>query len=75
MCAGGCSFSVAPSYTKNDLEKVVKDLIKKGCGIEATTKLVGSTFWVYLPLEDITEFPPHPPSFYERFEPVEANAG
>ncbi|MCX7926849.1 MAG: hypothetical protein N2606_01740 [Candidatus Omnitrophica bacterium] len=67
-----CSFSVAPLYNKNNLASVVKQKIKEELSQEATTKLVGSTFWVYLPQEGLFDFPKDPPIVFKRFSPLDA---
>ena len=62
-----CSSSIAPSFLKEDISLAVKDICKKEYKLDLTTKLVGQTLWVYMPLEDIISKPPKPEKFIERF--------
>jgi hypothetical protein len=72
LAACGCSFP-ASSYTYccENLEKSVAAVILKEHNLSVRTKLVGSTFWVYLPLEDMFERAAKPEKFTERFQIAE----
>ena len=43
------------------------DICKKEYKLDVLTKLVGSTLWVYMPLEDIISKPTKPEKYTERF--------
>lgn len=62
-----CSSSITPSFQKEDIPQAVKDICKKEYKFDISTKLVGSTFWVYIPLENIVSKPPKPEKYIERF--------
>jgi len=62
-----CNSSVAPSFLKEDITQAVKDICKKEYQLNLTTKLIGQTLWVYMPLEDIVTKPPKPEKYIERF--------
>ena len=62
-----CNSSVAPSFLKENITQAVDELCKKEYKLDLTTKLVGQTLWVYLPLEDILIKPPKPEKYIERF--------
>lgn len=62
-----CSYSTAPSFQKEDIPQAVKDICKKEYGLDISTNLVGSTLWVYMPLEDILSKPPKPEKYTSRF--------
>jgi len=47
----GCSSSTKPTFDKKDIEQAVQDICLKESQIEIKTKIVGSTFWLYLPVE------------------------
>lgn len=51
----GCSFSTEPTYIKEDIDKAIQDICKKEYNIDITTKLIGKTLWVYIPVEDLFE--------------------
>lgn len=62
-----CSSSISASFLKKDIPQVVKNICKKEYKLEVSTKLIGSTLWVYLPLENIVSKPPKPEKYTERF--------
>ena len=62
-----CNSSIAPSFLKEDITQAVKDICKKEYQLDLTTKLIGQTLWVYMPLEDIVTKPPKPEKYIERF--------
>jgi len=47
----GCSSSTKPTFYKKDIEQAVQDICLKESKTEVITKIVGSTFWLYLPVE------------------------
>ena len=62
-----CNSSVTPSFLKEDITQAVKDICKKEYKLQLTTKLVGQTLWVYIPLENIITKPQNPEKYIERF--------
>ncbi|MDP3042149.1 MAG: hypothetical protein Q8N62_05450 [Candidatus Omnitrophota bacterium] len=62
-----CNSSVKPSFLKEDITQAVKDICKKEYKLDTSTKLSGSTLWVYLPLENIVSKPDKPEKYVERF--------
>lgn len=62
-----CSSSLTPSFQKEDIPQAVKDICKKEYKFDISTKLTGSTFWAYIPLENIVSKPPKPEKYIERF--------
>lgn len=63
----GCNSSVSPSFLKEDIPHAVQDICKKEYHLDITTKVVGSTLWVYLPLENIISKPTKPEKYTEKF--------
>ncbi len=62
-----CNSSVSPSFLKKDISQAVKDICKKEYQLDISTKLIGSTLWVYMPLENIVSKPTKPEKYIERF--------
>ena len=62
-----CTSSTAPSFLKEDIAGAVKDISKKEYKLDISTKLIGRTLWVYMPLEDIVSKPAKPEKYIERF--------
>lgn len=62
-----CTSSTSPSFSREDIPRKVKDISKKEYKLYLSTRLIGSTLWVYLPLEDIVSKPARPEKYIERF--------
>ncbi len=62
-----CTSSTSPSFSREDIPREVKDICKKEYKLDLSTRLIGSTLWVYLPLEDIISKPAKPEKYIERF--------
>ena len=62
-----CSSSTSPSFLKEDIPQAIQDICKKEYKLEVFSKLVGSTLWVYVPLEGIISKPEKPEKYTERF--------
>lgn len=62
-----CNSSISPSFLKENITQAVKDICKKEYRLDLSTRLAGSTLWVYLPLEDIISKPAQPQKYIERF--------
>jgi hypothetical protein len=62
-----CTSSTSPSFLKEDITQAVKDISRKEYKLDISTKLIGSTLWVYMPLEDILAKPSKPEKYAERF--------
>jgi hypothetical protein len=62
-----CNSSVPPSFLKEDITPAVKDICKKEYKLDVSTRLIGSTLWVYMPLENILSRPEKPEKYLERF--------
>ncbi|MCX5709997.1 MAG: hypothetical protein NT088_04645 [Candidatus Omnitrophica bacterium] len=63
----GCSSSTQPSFTKKDIEQAVHDICLKESKIDVKTKLVGSTFWAYLPLKGMLVKDKNPKKYTVKF--------
>lgn len=62
-----CTSSTSPTFLRESTPLAVKDICKKEYALDLSTKLVGQTLWVYMPLEDIVSKPPKPEKYTERF--------
>lgn len=62
-----CSSSISPSFLKEDIPQAVRDICKKEYELDISTRLIGSTLWAYIPLENIVSKPPKPDKYIERF--------
>ncbi len=62
-----CNSSTSPSFLKENIAQAVKDICKKEYKLEVSSKLVGRTLWVYMPLENIISKPVKPEKYIERF--------
>ncbi|MFH0918227.1 MAG: hypothetical protein V1830_03740 [Candidatus Omnitrophota bacterium] len=67
LLLSACNSSVKPSFLKEDITQAVQDICKKEYKLDTTTKLVGNTLWVYMPLEGIISKPEKPEKYIERF--------
>ena len=74
LLAAGCSYSVSPTFQHEDIAASVVSICKKEYNLDVKTKIVGQTFWLYLPLEDILEPPKKPEKYLEWFEIAQNNA-
>jgi len=63
----GCSSSLTPTYLKENIDKAIQDICKAEYNLDVKVKLVGSTLWIYLPLEDIFEKSEKPEKYFEKF--------
>jgi hypothetical protein len=50
-----CSSSTSPTFLKKNMAQAMQDICKKEYSIDSKATLVGDTFWVYVPLENIVE--------------------
>lgn len=62
-----CSSSTSATFLKENIPQAVKEICKKEYKLDISTKLIGRTLWVYMPLEDILVKPPKPEKYIERF--------
>jgi len=62
-----CTSSTSPSFSREDIPQKVKDICKKEYKLDLSARLIGSTLWVYLPLEDIISKAARPEKYIERF--------
>ena len=66
----GCYYYTEPTYLKENIADSIRDICKNEYKIDVTTKLTGSTVWIYMPLEDVFSKPEKgkkPEKFLERF--------
>ena len=49
----GCSTSTAPTFTLDKITTSIEDICKKEYGMNVSSRMVGETLWVYLPLNNI----------------------
>jgi len=72
ITACGCTSSTAPSFSKENITEAIQDISIKEYDIDVTAKLIGSTLWVYLPVEDLFVPAEKPEKYTERFQ-IEEN--
>ncbi len=65
--ACGCSSSTKPTYIKENIEQDIRDICRNEYALEVKTKLIGSTLWVYLPVEDLFISAEKPEKYTEKF--------
>lgn len=53
--AAGCTISGSPTYVKKDIDKTVEKILRQEYQMQATSRLVGSTLWIYIPVKDLFE--------------------
>jgi hypothetical protein len=63
----GCSSSTKPSFSKQDIEQAIHDICLKESKIDVKTKLIGSTFWLYLPIEGMLAKDDRPKKYTVRY--------
>jgi hypothetical protein len=64
----GCSSSLKPTYTKENIANSLKDICKNEYKIDVVVRLVGNTLWIYLPLEaDLVAKAEKPQKYTESF--------
>jgi len=63
-----CSSSTAPTYQKKDIPKAIREISKKDYNIPVRSRIVGSTLWVYLPINGTVEIPKKKEKYTEKFE-------
>ncbi len=67
LLLSACNSSVPPSFVKEGITQAVKDICKKEYKLDISSRLIGKTLWVYLPLENIISKPDKPEKYLERF--------
>ena len=60
LCLGallvfGCTSSTQPTYLKENINEAIQNVCKTEYNLDVKARLIGSTVWIYLPLEDILE--------------------
>jgi len=63
----GCSSSTKSSYSKENIEESIRSICQKEYQIDVKAKLVDSTLWVYLPVEDVFIKSDKPEKYQEKF--------
>ena len=53
LLISGCSCPVEPTYKGKDIPQLVKKICKDEYNLNVTTKRVGSTLWIYAPVDKI----------------------
>lgn len=66
-----CISSTAPTYKKDDLETTIPKIALQEFNMTVKSKLVGQSFWIYIPIEDLFIKADKPESYKERFEIAE----
>ncbi|MDD2752377.1 MAG: hypothetical protein PHN59_04530 [Candidatus Omnitrophica bacterium] len=61
----GCSSSTTPTYLKEDIPQAIQDICKKEYKIDVIVKQIGTTLWIYMPVEQLLEKSPQ--KFTEKF--------
>lgn len=64
----GCSSSTKPTFLQEKLADAISEICKKEYSLDVQTKLVGSTLWIYVPLEDIFVPADKNDKYTERFQ-------
>ncbi len=64
----GCSTSTAPTFTLDKITTSIEDICKKEYGMNVSSRMVGETLWVYLPLNNILEKKDPPTKVTDIFE-------
>jgi hypothetical protein len=65
----GCFFSAGKStYTTQTISKALQDLALAEYKMEISARVVGSTFWVYMPVTDLFIKNPKPEKYPEKFK-------
>jgi len=64
----GCSSSITPTYTKEKIGTTIEYICKNEYRMNIKARPVGSTLWIYLPLEDILVKSDKPEKYLERFD-------
>jgi hypothetical protein len=49
----GCNYEKDYSYLQKDIPEVIRNVCKKEYKMDVTSKMIGETTWIYVPLEDI----------------------
>lgn len=68
----GCSSALTPTYLKENIDEAIQDICKKEYNFEVKSRLVGSTLWIYLPIENLFEKAKKPEKYTEKFS-IEQN--
>jgi len=63
----GCASSITPTYTKEEITTAIQDIVKSEYKLDVKAKLVGSTLWIYIPVEDLIVKSDKPEKYIERF--------
>jgi hypothetical protein len=63
----GCTSSTAPTYLKEDIQDALQNICKNEYKIDLKATLVGSTLWIYLPVEGMFEKSDKPEKYSEKF--------
>jgi len=63
----GCTSSTQPTFPKEGVAQAIQDICKNEYKLDVTTKLVGETLWIYLPVEDILVPNEKPDKYTEKF--------
>ncbi|MDD5565980.1 MAG: hypothetical protein PHG31_03715 [Candidatus Omnitrophica bacterium] len=69
----GCTSSTKPTYFSKDIPRHVETIAENEYALAVKARLIGSTLWIYLPLEDIFVKTDKPDRYLERFE-INSNA-
>jgi hypothetical protein len=63
----GCTISTKPSFLIEEAPQAIREICKNEYKLDITAKLIGHTFWIYLPLENLLSKPTKPEKYIERF--------
>ncbi|MDD5729976.1 MAG: hypothetical protein PHN57_02485 [Candidatus Omnitrophica bacterium] len=67
LLLSGCSSSTKPTYLKENIPEAIEKICKAEYRLDVTSKLVGSTLWIYIPLENLVVKADKPEKYQERF--------
>lgn len=66
----GCEYKKEYTYLKESIPDAIRDICKNEYKMDVTTRMTGSTVWIYIPVEDMVSEPDKkkkPEKFIERF--------
>jgi len=50
-----CTSSTSPTYVKENIDQAIRDICKKEYDLDIRARIIGSTLWVYMPIQDMFE--------------------
>lgn len=63
----GCSSSTRPTYLKENIEADIQNICKDEYKTDIKAKIIGSTLWLYIPVEDLFIKAERPEKYSDKF--------